>query len=271
MTLVQRIDDAYVSLAPQEQRVAEFLRERPDEGALYNSSELARMTGVSKATVSRLFRRLGFTGSAEVRDLLRAERLAGMPVALETADDPFAARLRRDIENLERSYAAMDHDAVRDAAHAIADADRVLLLGFRSGHMLASALRAQLAQIRADTRLAPSDGQSLAEELVGLGPRDVIVVFGIRRRPAGFATWLAACLATEARVLLVTDPSFRGTERATWVLEVAIESASAFDSYAALASVLSLLADAVLDASADGPARVAAIGAAYASLGELER
>ena len=39
--LTARIDDAWEALSPQEQRVAGFLRARPDESALYNSSELA--------------------------------------------------------------------------------------------------------------------------------------------------------------------------------------------------------------------------------------
>ncbi|WP_035330179.1 MurR/RpiR family transcriptional regulator, partial [Dickeya solani] len=63
----ERLRNQYSELSPQEQRVAEFIFDHLDDLISYNSAELARLSGVSKATVSRLFRRLGYPSYREMR------------------------------------------------------------------------------------------------------------------------------------------------------------------------------------------------------------
>jgi DNA-binding MurR/RpiR family transcriptional regulator len=268
-TLPERIDAAWAGLSPQEQRVAGFLRARPGESALANSSELARLTGVSKATVSRLFRRLGFAGSGEVRDLLRAQRGAGVPVVLAQPGDPLGTQVARDVEQLHALAAGIDRVALREAAAALAAAPRVVVIGFRSGYAVALLLRQALLQARPDVRLLPEAGQTVAEELAGLGADDVVVVAGFRRRPAAFADLLAAALAATPNVVLLADPTLAASAR--WRLTAPIESASPFDSYAAPAVLVSVLAGEVLARlGATGAERVRAIDRAYAAHGELD-
>lgn len=269
--LADRIDDAWATLSPQEQRVAGFLRSRPDESALYNSSELARRTGVSKATVSRLFRRLGFAGSQEARDVLRAQRAAGMPVVMGDAADPLAEHVAGDVAHLHDLAARLDRTVLREAAEALAGAPRVVVIGMRSGYPVAMLLRQALAQVRPAVELAPETGQSLGEELAGLAAGDAVVVVGLRRRPAGFARLLEAIRAVTPHLVLVADPSLRASgDRLRF--DVAIESASAFDSYAAAVSLISLLAGEVLAAlGPEGAARVEAVDRAYTTLSELEQ
>jgi DNA-binding MurR/RpiR family transcriptional regulator len=268
--LAARIAEAWPTLSPQEQRVADFLRTEPDESALYNSTELARRVGVSKATVSRLFRRLGFAGSQEAREALRAQRAAGIPVHLEDPEDPLAAQVARDAEHLRRLAVEVDRVALAEAAAALATAPRVVVAGFRSGFPLAMLLRQALTQARTGVALVPETAQTLGEELVGLTAEDVVVVVGLRRRPAGFTRALAGATAATPGLILVADPTLpRGPER--WRFDVPLQSSSPFDSYAAAASLLSVLAGEVLQRrGAEGAARVAAIDRAYASLGELD-
>jgi DNA-binding MurR/RpiR family transcriptional regulator len=269
-TLPERIDAAWAGLTPQEQRVAGFLRARPGESALYNSSELARLTGVSKATVSRLFRRLGFTGSGEVRDLLRAQRGSGVPVAMGEPGDALAAQVARDADHVRSLAGSLDRGALREVAAVVAAAPRVVVGGFRSAFPVAMVLREALQQARPDVRLVPEAGQTVAEELVGLGRQDAVVLVGFRRRPAGFDDVIAAALAATPNVVLLTDPTQRPVP-VRWRFDVPIESASPFDSYAAAATLVSVLAGEVLARrGAAGVDRVRAIERAYESLGELD-
>jgi len=266
------------ALSPQEQRVADLIRDRADDIALYNSTELARLAGVSKATVSRLFRRLGFSGSQEVRDLLRAERGAGVPVVVDDRADggvgpsPIEAQLQSDQQNLSRLYAGLELGTLESIVDCIARAGRVLIVGFRSAAPVALQLRQQLAQVRDGVAFAPQAGQSIAEELAGYAVGDVVILIGFRRRPAGFAQLAAAVADSAATSVLITDPTGRRhASAADLVLECPIESASPFDSYAAAMSLVSLLAGSVLAARGSaGRQRVAAITASYARLGELE-
>lgn len=267
--LADRIEGAWQALSPQEQRVADFLRTRPDESALYNSSELARRTGVSKATVSRLFRRLGFADSRQARDLLRVQRGAGLPVVIADGGDPIAAQVAADVLHLQRLTGDVDAAALTAAAAAIAAAPRVVVAGLRSGFPIAMLLRQALVQARPDVLLVPEHGQTLAEELVGLGAEDVVIVVGLRRRPAVLGPVLRALDSAAPHTVLIADPSLPPSG-GDWRFDVGIESTSPFDSYAAAATLVSLLAGAVLEALGEtGAARVAAISAAYETLGEL--
>ena len=56
VTIGQRIDRQYAALSPQEQRAADVVLDRLDDLAVYNASEIAQLSGVSKATVSQIGR-----------------------------------------------------------------------------------------------------------------------------------------------------------------------------------------------------------------------
>ena len=265
-SLAQRIDAGYAELAPQEQRAADFMRDNLADLAVYNATEVARLSGVSKATVSRLYRRLGFDGAEAVRDHVRALRASGTPLA-GGAPTSFESHLDSEIANLRAMLTGLD---LAPAAGLIAGAGRVLVIGFRTSYPMALHLRQQLAQARGGVELAPLPGQSVGEELAALSADDVVVLVGFRRRPESFARVVELVAASAARSILLSDG--RGhADRVDVLVECPVDSVTAFDSYAAVASVIGLLAAAVLGESlAAGRSRIAAIGGAYAELDELE-
>ena len=264
-SLPERLSEQYPTLTPQERRAAEFMRAHLDDLAVYNATEVAALSGVSKATVSRLYRRLGFDSAEALRDHVRTMR--GAPrVSEHPADSDLHAD--REIANLR---AALDLD-LTPAAHLIAGARRVLVIGFRTSYPMALHLRQQLTQARDAVAVAPQPGQSIGEEIASLDERDVVVLVGFPRRPREFGALVTALAASPVRVVLLTDATGRRyCDRVDETVEVAIGSVSAFDSYAAVASVIALLASAVLAADpARGRSRLAEIGSAYAALHELE-
>lgn len=264
----QRIAERHPHLSPQEKRAAATLVDHLDDLATYRAAELADLAGVSKATMSRLFRSLGYADFDEVRADLRARRDAGEPRRLDGPPD-LAAHADAEAALVRR---ALEQPRIADAVALVADAERVTVVGWRNSYPVALHLRQQLAHARDDVRLAPTPGQMLGEELADLRPGDVAVVLGFRRRPAGFGPILAAVGATGADVLLVADrtASLHAHQATQW-LECPIETRLAFDSYAAAMSLVGVLADGVLShRGAAGRARVAAISATYDRLGEVE-
>ncbi|MBZ5740058.1 MurR/RpiR family transcriptional regulator [Nocardioides mangrovi] len=264
----ERITERYAALSPQERRAAETLLEHLDDLATYRSAELADLAGVSKATMSRLFRSLGFTDFDEVRDHLRGLRSAGEPRRVDGAPS-LVAHEKHEAESIRQ---AVESPAVAEVVRLLAAARRVLVVGWRNSHPVALHLRQQLSHARGDVRLAPLPGQVLGEELADLGTGDVIVVVGFRRRPSGFAAFLTGATATGATVVLVADPTAR--QHATYAdhwLECPVASTLAFDSYAAAMSLVSVLADGVLCALGR-PARdrISEITRTYARLAEVE-
>jgi DNA-binding MurR/RpiR family transcriptional regulator len=283
----QRIDDSYGELTPQEQRAADFILDHLADLAVYNASELARLSGVSKATISRLFRTLGFTDAQEVRDHARALRSQGVPLGGVTLSAPAAhgglrpdapqvaaltTHLEQELSNIRTALATIADGRMHAAATLIAAARRVVVIGLRNSYPVALHLRQQLVQGLDDVRLAPQPAQSIGEELAGLGPNDVGILVGFRRRPHGFARVVDALHKLDVPIVLLADASAaRGAYRAAVWLECPVDSIMALDSYAAANSLVAALASETLGIAARGTrTRISSINRIYADLNELE-
>jgi DNA-binding MurR/RpiR family transcriptional regulator len=272
----QRISAQYAELSAQEQRVASFILDHFDDLAVYSAADLARLTGVSKSTVSRLFRRLGFENFQAVKRHARQLRNLGMPLvtdpdAVGGDGERFKRHLAREQENLQRMLGSIEPHAFEAIVLALGQASRLLLVGFRNSYPLAMHFRQQLVQARSDVSLAPQPNQSLAEELVGLGGEDLVVLFGFRRRPRLFDDLVDTLAAMPCRVLLIGDATAASyAERLDWWLECPLDSISAFDSYASAMSLVSLLANGLLHQRlAQGRARIDRVSELYQGLDEL--
>ena len=193
MNIGQRIDRSYGELSPQEQRAADFILDHLSDLAIYSGTELAQRSGVSKATVSRLFRRLGFENAQEVREHARSLRSLGVPVGGSSpgASADLSAHLVREVENLRRCLDALGPQRLEQATELLVRSRSVTVVGLRNNFVLALHLREQLAQGRAGVHVAPQPGQTLAEEFAERDARDVAVVFAFRRRTSGFGRLVA--------------------------------------------------------------------------------
>ena len=268
MQIDERIARHRPALSPQERRAADALLSHLDDLGTYRAAELADLAGVSKATMSRLFRSLGYTGFDEVRDQLRAVRHAGEP--RKGRDDGPADLAAHAAAEAEAIQEALAQPSITAAVHVLAGARRVLIVGWRNSYPVALHLREQLIQARADVSVAPTPGQVVGEELAGLAPDDAVVAVGFRRRPRGFGAFVTAACATGARVVLLADPTAAHRDGTTR-LECRLQGPLAYDSYAAPMSLVAALADGVLTArGADGRDRISDISSSYDLLGEVE-
>ncbi|ADG75672.1 transcriptional regulator, RpiR family [Cellulomonas flavigena DSM 20109] len=270
LRLDERVAARYAELPPQERKGADVLLEHFGDLATYSAAELAALAGVSKATMSRLFRSLGFDDFSQVRDHLRALRQHGLPLGLGDAPD-LDAHVEAEAAAVRVAVAALavHLDPVADL---LAHAPRVVVVGLRTSYPLALHLRQQLAQVRPHVALVPQPGQSLAEDLVDLSPQDAVVLVALRRRPPGVRALVARLAEAGTPVVLLADPTARAlAAHATWWVQCPVQTRGAFDSYAAASSVVAALADAVLGRRGrTGEQRVAGIDSAYRALGEVE-
>ncbi|QJQ95539.1 MULTISPECIES: MurR/RpiR family transcriptional regulator [Halomonadaceae] len=272
----QRITAQYAELSAQEQRVATFILDHFDDLAVYSAADLSRLTGVSKSTVSRLFKRLGFDSFRSVKEHARQLRSLGMPLvtnanAMGVDSEPFKRHFKREQENLQRCLMGIETHTFEAIVHALDSARQIIVVGLRNGYPLAMHCRQQLIQARERVRLAPEPNQSLAEELVGLGEEDLVVLFGFRRRPRIFETLMEMLGTMPCRVLLIADATAAEFDKQVdWRLECSLDSVSAFNSYASAMSLISLLANGLLHYRlAQGRSRIDAVSDLYQQLGEL--
>ncbi|MBT8163730.1 MULTISPECIES: MurR/RpiR family transcriptional regulator [Arthrobacter] len=273
MRIEERIEKHYAELGPQEQKAADTLLDRLGDLAVYNAAELAGLSGVSKATMSRLFRHLGFANFNEVKEHTRSLRSSDVPLASQGPDGGLPRHRAVEQDNLDRLWGSLDDARLLALSRQLVEAGNVLLIGFRNSFPLALHLRQQLLQCRSSVHVAPQPGQSLGEELAGLDGKDVVVFLGFRRRPATFERALRAAAATGATTVLIGDPSGRwlAGSASVWI-ECPVEGSGAFDSYASAMSLMSVLANGVMAASGrKGRERVRKITGVFDGLGEIER
>ena len=138
----ERITERYAALSPQERRAAETLLEHLDDLATYRSAELADLAGVSKATMSRLFRSLGFADFDEVRDHLRGAAVGRRAAPGRRGADDLARHLEH--ERRVAARRAREPRARRRSSRCWPAARRVLVVGWRNSHPVALHLRQQL-------------------------------------------------------------------------------------------------------------------------------
>ncbi|ATA19247.1 RpiR family transcriptional regulator [Gibbsiella quercinecans] len=272
----ERLRSEYPQLTPQEQRVADFIFDHFDDLISYNSAELARLSGVSKATVSRLFKRLGYPSYRAMRDELRTLRQSGMPLTdnrdAVQGNTLLARHYKQEMANLTHWVNQIDAQQFTAVIGKLAQAGRVVLMGFRNSYPVAMHLRQQLLQVRENVLLVPQPGQTLAEELVDLSGRDMVVLVAFRRRPRLLRALLTQLQIQQVPTLLICEPQAQALiPLATWHLPAPLDSVSAFDSYSCAMSLANLLSNALLHESLVlGRQRIYQIADLYSDLDELE-
>jgi DNA-binding MurR/RpiR family transcriptional regulator len=249
--LTQTIQDQYEKLPAGERKIADILLEIPGEFTAYSATELAERAGVSKATATRLVRRLGFADYQQMRQQARESRRSGSPLAAFSGSrrGDLATHLHHDVACLTQTLEGTSPWLARKAVEVLTRADRVWVVGFRNSHALALYARELLVQVKTDVRLLPAPGQTVAEELSGLSKRDVMLVIAFRRRPPVLAKIIRAAEQAAARVVLIGDPSLVGLGRAADVtLRCFSSGSSLFDSYVAPISLINYLCSGVATA-----------------------
>ena len=273
-----RILDLYDRLPASERHLADVVLECQGDLASYSASELAEKAGVSRATTSRLFRRLGYDRFGDARREARGIAPWGSPLSVKTRDlspanahDRLSFHLARDMQNLSRTFDSLRPEAVDEATRLLVAANRVRIVGFRNSHALAHYARSVLTTLKGDVRLIPGPSLDVAEDLASLADGDVVLAIGLRRRPRLFRRLLALMHRRGMPIVMVTDPTASTAARhATVVLRCHNWGSSMFDSYAAAISVLNLLCSRVAaELGADARARLVTIEDIHLELDDL--
>ncbi len=245
-SLEGRIRDAYPDLSPNEKRLADTIFNFPGEIASYSATELAQVAKVSKAATSRFFQRIGYANYDEARREARAAQRWGAPFYMQTRaaetrsfQESLASHVECEVSNLNSTFSALSSEEAGAIIEALADARRIYCIGYRTSQMLASYARWLLMQVRDAVHLLPAPGETLSEHLSGIGPEDVVLAIGLRRRVPGFAKALAAAREKGAQVVLIADQTAHGSAKhAHWVLRCECRSSFLFDSDLAAKSVV---------------------------------
>lgn len=185
----------------------------PRGAPFLSTTELAGRAGVNQAAAVRLAKKLGFAGYPELRACLRQDLLGHSEPARRVerrieesgGGDLLAAMIRSEIRALEGIAAHLGQAELDAAAATLIPARRVFL--FAQGHAtsLADLMDRRLRRSGFSTQLLTQQGRELAEHLLELEGRDVVLGFAFHALPRGLRPVLAHARAQGARTVLVSD------------------------------------------------------------------
>jgi DNA-binding MurR/RpiR family transcriptional regulator len=270
--LTERIQQHWHELPAAERRVAQFVASQARLAATYSLTELSQIHNVSKATVSRLFRRLGYSDFNSARDAMRQQPNPGSPLArpITQADDLYH-HVQQETSNLSSWLSETSLQDSTDVIDLLFNAQTLYCVGLRNNYALALHAHTQWAQLRASTQLVPQPGQSLSEQLAALRETDVVVIFGFRRRYQGFQKLLKTLTASPAKIVLITEPDFPTHTSMAAQIQLPIESQGPFASYAAPVSWIAHASNGMMHHFPTATRqRIEQIERQYQELGELE-
>jgi DNA-binding MurR/RpiR family transcriptional regulator len=236
-------------------QVAEFIIDHYDRAAFLTAAKLGHVVGVSESTVIRFAAALGYAGYPELQDVLRdmvksrlttVDRLLGAAEGMDTQDDTLTAIMQADLDNIRLTLRDLDRAAFRQAVDLLGSARRILIVGFRSAGSLALFLSFNLNWILGNVKAAGFTAQDLWEDLVHLGPEDVVLGMTFPRYTRATVQALAAARRRGCRIIALTDSPVSPISKYADVVLAARNSIPAFvDSFVAPMSVINALLAAV--------------------------
>jgi len=279
LSIETRIRQAWEQLSAHEQRLADIILASPGQIAMHTATELAASAGVSKATTTRFFRHLGYESYESARRQVRELQNSGAPLYLQQAadnlnpiNDVIQTHLEREVANLVNTYRTLDAVELEAITKGIAQARRVVVLGWRHSQTIAALIRRDLVNVHEDVRLLPAAGDSLAESLADLGATDFAICVGLRRRMPVLDSAMSTLRVLQVPVLYLSDVlAGKPAQKADWVIRCHTETHMIFDSSASVSAVCNLLGSLVArERGKSGNERLAQIESLHQELDELE-
>lgn len=266
-SLTERINQHYADLTQNSRRLADYLLLNPEKVLIMSTNEIAETCAVSKTSVSRFIRRLGYTDHQSLRNELLEVRESGVPILTSTLDN---CDFHQEIQALDKLRDQLSRIDLMPLIETLANAPCIKIIGYRNSYPLALHFRQQLMQCRGKVELLPLPGQTIGEDLAAIEPDDFVIVIGIRRRVSHFANMMEQL--QDNKSLLITDQSGQKyAAKANHFLICHMNNETPLDSYAVPMSLISHLVNKTYQLLNGEATKVSnKISKNYSTLNELE-
>jgi DNA-binding MurR/RpiR family transcriptional regulator len=274
-TFLERVRQALPHLHPAERRLGEVLFDFPGEIASYDAQELAKLAKVSKATVSRFVRRLGFENYEHARKMARKEGRVGSRLFLghtesDSENNNTDFDLSEEKENVDWTFRRISTTQLDDVAAALLSARKVWIIGHRISQSFATYLYWQMTKLVQDIAVIPRGGETLGEHIASMQSDDCIIFFGLRRRVAEVDLAIEEINNTHAKIAYITDEGISPRKDLNWHFLCQTRTASPqFNHASVLALCHQIVIRATIQAESKGRERLRHIEAINERLGSL--
>ena len=265
-SLRERVAAREGSLSASERRVAHYLSDFPDEVAFASAEALGVATGTSDATVIRTVKALGYPGLLALKRVLQesvkerltpADRLSHSLDVLGTEPGQVLARVLDDSSRLlEQARRTISERDFAEAVTLLGGARESVIVAAGGLGVLGQYLALRLTRLGHRARAAVASGFMLADDLLPLGPEDVLVVISHQTTHGEIDVALAQAAMTGAKVLLLTDTLGEAlADRVTVSLSAPVGNTEMFSVQATTLTIIEALALAVAARDSAGALR----------------
>lgn len=211
--LIKTIQHKFQSLSKGQKLIAEFIMNNYDKAAFMTASKLGETVGVSESTVVRFANTLEFDGYPELQKALQQlikNKLTTVQ-RISIADDyvnhggVLKQVMQSDINNIRLTLDEIDTDILSLAIDKICSAKKVYILGLRSSTALAGYLGFYLNLILDDAKVVSFGISDVLEQLLKVGPDDVVIGIGYPRYSKKTIEALQYVKSRNCEIIGITD------------------------------------------------------------------
>ena len=212
--------DRYEGLSKRLQQIARYVLDEPHEVALETLAVIAQRCGVQPSAVVRFAQGFGFTRATQMQRLFRDGLLSGNAVL------GYSDRVRRFNEDVSKGVAGdgllsefvqgnvlalqnleqtISEEEMRSAVQLIAQAETVLVVGFRRSFPVASYLAYSLQQVGKRVIFVDGVGGLAKQQLTTITKRDLLIAVSYQPYAEETLELVDIAVEHEAKVLSISD------------------------------------------------------------------
>lgn len=191
--ILAEIKNQYNRLSKSHKKVADYILKHYEKVPDRSAINIAKILGLSEATVVRFALSLGFEGYPEFRRELRDE-VNSILTTVERIDlsqeenqrtkdtqDFIRCLIRNDLKNLGETLNGLDYDTIETCARILYRARRVVILGYRTTAYLSEHLGYYLKLLLDDVRVFGLRDNNTYGELLKVEAEDVVIAMSFPR------------------------------------------------------------------------------------------
>lgn len=249
--LIKVIQEKYSSLSKGQKIIANYIVEEYDKAAFMTAAKLGETLNISESTVVRFANKLGYSGYKDLQNQLQEliksklttiQRLSIANEDYESKKDTLTKIMEKDLDNIKKTINEIDSESFEKAIDLLLNAENIYTLGLRSSSFLAGYLSFYLNFVFDNVRLVESGANDVFEQLLKIGPKDVIVIITYPRYSQRTVEVLEYVKEKKATIIAITDSFLSpAIERADVCLIANSEMLSFVDSLVAPMSLINSL------------------------------
>jgi DNA-binding MurR/RpiR family transcriptional regulator len=251
-SLSEYIQERFDEFSRSQKDVARYIVDHLDEAAFLTAEELARRASTSSSTVVRFSQALGFDGYPELqqaaieeyRNTIASSGNGGDGGALFSFDhSELEGSLGADHSNLEETARNLTREQVDGAVAALAEAQRIVIVGVDQMAFFASYLRHTLSLLDIRSEIVASTGGESLQRLGRIDEETLVIVLSSGRAHPLLLRAMKLALHRSAGTLAISDASMSEVgEHADQTLYYSSNSPSFARSNTALMALVQALA-----------------------------